>query len=378
MSVSIVLRTKRKPFKGNQTNNNNKRIYSVFSFSKKSGNLLGIDISSSAVKLLELSRKGSDYRVDSYAVSGLPEGVTSERDINEAEKVGEAIRQAVKNSRTKSRRCALGIPSSMAINKIISIPASIPAAELEAQISLEAEQYIPYPMDEVNFDFEVLGPSETSSEMVDVLIAGTRTENVEVRLAAAEMAGLKVEIVDLESNAVELLFKTMINDLEKHEVVAAVDFGASMTGINVFENGKVVFSREQVFGGRQLTEEISQRYGLSYAESGLAKKNGNLPEGYVSEVLDPFRENMVRQVQRFLQFYYASTQNEKVDKVLLSGGCASIPGIDEQIQELVGIPTALANPFANVVLHSKVNPARFTSDIPAMLVPAGLALRGVE
>ncbi len=350
----------------------------MFSFSKKSGNLLGIDISSSAVKLLELSRKGSDYRVDSYAVSGLPDGVTSERDINEAEKVGEAIRQAVKNSRTKSRRCALGIPSSMAINKIITIPASIPASELEAQISLEAEQYIPYPMDEVNFDFEVLGPSETSSEMMDVLIAGTRTENVEVRLAAAEMAGLTVEIVDLESNAVELLFKTMINDLDKHDVVAAVDFGASMTGINVFEQGKVVFSREQVFGGRQLTEEISQRYGLSYAESGLAKKNGNLPEGYVAEVLDPFRENMVRQVQRFLQFYYASTQNEKVDKVLLSGGCASIPGIDEQIQDQIGIPTALANPFANVVLHSKVNPARFTNDIPAMLVPAGLALRGFE
>ncbi|KAG1660463.1 hypothetical protein GQR58_022007 [Nymphon striatum] len=260
---------------------------------------------SSAVKLLELSRKGSDYRVDSYAVSGLPDGVTSERDINEAEKVGEAIKQAVKNSRTKSRRCALG-------------------------------------------------PSETSSEMMDVLIAGTRTENVEVRLAAAEMAGLHVEIVDLESNAVELLFKTMINELDKHDVVAAVDFGASMTGINVFEQGKVVFSREQL------------------------KRMVTYHEGYVSEVLDPFRENMVRQVQRFLQFYYASTQNEKVDKVLLSGGCASIPGIDEQIQELIGIPTALANPFANVVLHSKVNPARFTSDIPAMLVPAGLALRGFE
>ena len=222
----------------------------MFSLSKKSGNLLGIDISSSAVKLIELSRKGSNYRVDSYAVSGLADGVTSERDINEAEKVSEAIKQAVKNSRTKSRRCALGIPSSMSINKIISIPASIPTSELEAQISIEAEQYIPYPMDEVNFDFEVLGPSETSKEMMDVLIAGTRTENVEVRLAAAEMAGLNVEIVDLESNAVELLFKTMINDLDKHDVVAAVDFGASMTGINVFEHGKVVFSREQVFGGR--------------------------------------------------------------------------------------------------------------------------------
>ena len=350
----------------------------MFSFSKNKGDLLGIDISSSAVKLIELSRKGNDYRVDSYAVTSLPEGVTSERDINEAEKVGEAIKQVVKNSRTKSRRCALGIPSSMAINKIISIPASIPASELEAQISLEAEQYIPYPMEEVNFDFEVLGPSENSAEMLDVLIAGTRTENVEVRLAAAEMAGLDVEIVDLESHAVELLFKTMIDDMEKHDVLAAVDFGASMTGINVFENGKVVFSREQVFGGKQLTQEISQRYGLSYSEAGLAKKNGSLPEGYIPEVLDPFRENMVRQVQRFLQFYYASSQKDKVDKVLLSGGCASIPGIDEQIQEVIGIPTALANPFANVVLHSKVNPARFTSDIPAMLVPAGLALRGFQ
>ena len=348
----------------------------MFSLSNNKGGLLGIDISSSAVKLIELSRKGDDYRVDSYAVTSLPEGVTSERDINEAEKVGEAIKQAVKNSRTKSRRCALGIPSSMAINKIITISASFPATELEAQISLEAEQYIPYPMDEVNFDYEVLGPSETSSEMIDVLIAGTRTENVEVRLAAAEMAGLDVEIVDLESHAVELLFQTMIDDMEKYDVVATVDFGASMTGINVFENGKVVFSREQVFGGKQLTQEISQRYGLSYPEAGLAKKNGNLPEGYIPEVLDPFRENMVRQVQRFLQFYYASTQKDKVDKVLLSGGCASIPGIDEQIQEAIGIPTALANPFTNVVLHSRVNPARFTSDIPAMLVPAGLALRG--
>ena len=351
----------------------------MFSLSSKKGNLLGIDISSSAVKLIELSRsKGDNYRVDSYAVTSLAEGVTSERDINQAEEVGEAIKQVVKKSRTKSRRCALGIPSSQAINKIITIPASIPASEMEAQVSLEAEQYIPYPMDEVNFDFEVLGPSATSSEMVDVLIAGTRTENVEVRLAAAEMAGLEVEVIDLESHAVELLFKTMIDDLDKHEVLATVDFGASMTGINVFENGKVVFSREQVFGGKQLTQEITQRYGLTYAEAGFAKKTGNLPEGYIPEVLDPFREDMVRQVQRFLQFYYASTQKDKVDKVLLSGGCASLPGIDEQIQEVIGIPTALANPFANVVLHSKVNPARFTSDIPAMLVPAGLALRGFE
>lgn len=350
----------------------------MFSFTNKKGSLLGIDISSSAVKLIELSRKGSKFRVDSYAVASLPEGAANERDIHEAALVGEAIKKVLKNSRTKSRRCALGIPSSMAINKVISVPSSIPATELEAQISMEAEQYIPYPMEEVNFDFEVLGESASSPEMMDVLLAATRTENVEVRLAAAEMAGLEVDIVDLESHAMELLFSTMVDDVGKHDVLAVVDFGASMTGINVFEKGKVVFSREQVFGGKQLTQEIMQRYGLSYAEAGLAKKNGNLPEGYIPEVLEPFKENMVRQVQRFLQFYYASTQQEQIDKILLSGGGASISGIDEQIQAAIGISTALANPFSRVVLNSKVNPARFTSDIPAMLVPTGLALRGFE
>ncbi|HFC92009.1 MAG TPA: pilus assembly protein PilM [Leucothrix mucor] len=349
----------------------------MFSIGGKKGNLLGIDISSSAVKLIELSRKGNNYRVDSYSVASLPEGAAFERDIIEADPVGEAIRKVIKNSRTKSRHCALGIPSSMAINKIIAMPDSIPASEMEAQIEMEAEQYIPYPMDEVNFDFEIVGPSATSG-MVDVLLGATRTENVEVRLAAAEMAGLTVDVVDLESNAIELLFSNLVNDISDHETVAVVDFGASMTGINVFEKGHVAFSREQVFGGKQLTEEIMQRYGLPYSEAGLAKKNGNLPEGYIPEVLDPFRENMVRQVQRFLQFYHASTQQGKVEKLLLSGGCASIPGIDEQIQEATGIPVSLANPFSNMVLNGRVNPARFTSDIPAMLVSTGLALRGLE
>lgn len=350
----------------------------MFSFGRNSGNLLGIDISSSAVKLIELSRKGNEYRVDSYAVASLPEGAAFERDIIEADPVGEAIRKVIKNSRTKSRHCALGIPSSMAINKVISMSDTIPTGEMEAQIALEAEQYIPYPMDEVNFDFEILGPSAENPGMVDVLLGATRTENVEVRLAAAEMAGLNVDIVDLESHAVELLFHKLVDDISDYNTVAVVDFGASMTGINVFEKGRVAFSREQVFGGKQLTEEIMQRYGLPYSEAGLAKKNGNLPEGFIPEVLDPFRENMVRQVQRFLQFYHASTQENRVEKLLLSGGCSSIPGIDEQIQEATGIPVSLANPFSNMVLNGKVNPARFTSDIPAMLVSTGLALRGLE
>lgn len=349
----------------------------MFSLRKKS-NMLGIDISSSAVKLIELSQSGRKMRLESYSVFPLPEGSIQDRDVLNPEPVGEAIRRVVKNSGTKSRRCALGIPSSVAISKIISLPASLSGSDLESNITLEAEQHIPYPMDEVNFDFEVLGESRHSSDSMDVLLAATRSENVEARVAAAEIAGLKVDIVDLESHSLELLFSTLVQDVDENAVVAVVDFGASMTGMTVFENSKVTFSREQAFGGKELTEEIMQRYGLSLEEAGLAKKTGGLPEGYIPEVLDPFRDNMVRQVNRFLQFYYASTQQSKVDKILLSGGSASIPGIDEQIQASINIPTMLVNPFGDMSLSSRINPTRFTNDIPALLVAAGLSLRGFD
>lgn len=350
----------------------------MFSFYSKKESLLGLDISSSAIKLVEMTRKGRDYRIESYAVAPLPEGAANEKDIVEPEPVGEAIRRALRDSRTRLKRCALAIPTSMAISKIIPMSASIPPAEMEAQMAMEAEQHIPYPMNEVNYDFEVLGSSVHTPDAVDVLLAATRSENVEVRVAAAEIAGLTVEIVDTETHALEKVLRTLTSELEQNESVAVVDFGATMTGISVFEQGRLTFSREQAFGGRQLTEEIMHRYGLSWQEAGLAKKEGNLPENYVSEVLEPFKDNMVRQLHRFLQFYYASSQRDSVAQVLICGGCARIPGIDEQIQAVIGTPVRVVNPFTRVGLGAKVSPVRFTNDMQALLVAAGLSLRGLE
>ena len=350
----------------------------MFSFYSRKENLIGLDISSSAVKLVEMSRKGRDYRIDSYAVAPLPEGASNDKDIIEPEPIREAIRQVIRDSRTKLKRCALAIPTSMAINKIITMSASIPMTELEAQMAMEAEQHIPYPMHEVSYDFEVLGPSATSKDTVDILLAATRSENVEVRVAAAEMAGLSVEIVDTEAHALEKVLRHLTTELDQHESVAIVDFGASMTGISVFEHGRISFSREQAFGGKMLTTEIMHRYGLTWQDAGLAKKEGNLPENYIPEVLEPFKENMVRQLHRFLQFYYASSQRDSVSQVLVCGGCTRIPGIDEQIQAAIGIPTRVVNPFAKVSLGSKVSPSRFTNDMQALLVAAGLSLRGLE
>ncbi|PID49727.1 MAG: fimbrial assembly protein [Proteobacteria bacterium] len=349
----------------------------MFSFSRKP-NLLGIDISSSAIKLVEMGRKGREYRIESYAVAPLPEGISNEKDIIEPEPIGEAIRKALKESRTRLKHCALAIPTSMAINKIITLQASIPASEMEAQIAIEADQHIPYAMEEVSYDFEVLGPSLNNPETVDVLLAGTRSENVEVRVAAAEMAGLTVDIVDTETHALEKVLRVLTNELDQYDSVAVVDFGATMTSITVFEQGRLTFSREQTFGGRQLTEQIMQRYGLTWQEAGLAKKEGNLPENYISEVLDPFKDNMVRQLHRFLQFYYASSQKDGVSQVLISGGCARVPGIDEQIQSVIGTPVKIINPFIQVGLGNRVSPLRFTNDMQALLIAAGLSLRGLD
>lgn len=359
----------------------------MFSSSQKKG-LLGIDISSSAVKLIELKqKKGNHYQIESYSVVPLPEGASEEDSIALVEPVAECIKKAVKDSRTKLKNCALAVPASGVINKIITIPADVPEMEHEIHVRLEAEQYIPYPIEEVHIDFEVQGPAPHAQGMLEVKLVATRQENVDLRVSAAEMAGLKVDIVDIESYVLERVINTMTPEFDRlaasegndeRHVIGVVDFGAVMCNLVVFENGEMIFSQEHAFGGKQLTSEIMQRYGLNWQQAGAAKKQGDLPESYIPEVLEPFKERLTQQVERFLQLYYAASHHGQLDKILLAGGTSLIPGMDEQIQQISNVPTALANPFVDCVLAKRVNPVRFNNDIPAMLIAAGLSLRGLD
>ncbi|MDX1594292.1 MAG: pilus assembly protein PilM [Gammaproteobacteria bacterium] len=343
--------------------------------------MVGLDISSTAIKLLELSRSGGRYRVESYTVEPLPANSVVEKSIADVEAVGEAIRRAVKRSGTKSKHAAVAVAGSAVITKVISMPASIGDDEMESQISLEADQYIPYPLDEVNLDFEVLGPSTKNPERVDVLLAASRSENVESRTAAAELGGLTARIVDVEAFAMEnafALIAEMMEDGGAGRTIAVVDIGATMTTLNVMHDRKSIYTREQVFGGKQLTEEIQRRYGLSYEEAGLSKKQGGLPDNYIPEVLEPFKESMVQQVGRSLQFFFSSSPYNGVDHIVLAGGCASIPDIDELIAQKTGTETSIANPFANMSLSGKVRPESLSSDAPSMMIACGLALRSFD
>ena len=350
-------------------------------FSKKSNTLLGIDISSTSVKLLELSQSGNRYRVESYAVEPLPANAGVEKNIVELEGVGEALTRVLVKARTNVRNAAVAVAGSAVITKTIEMDAGLSDDELESQMKLEADQYIPYPLEEVAIDFEVQGYSTRNPERVDVLLAACRKENVEVREAALALAGLSARVVDVEAYALERSFGLIAAQLSNNQeklIVAVVDIGTMMTTLSVLHNGRIIYTREQLFGGRQLTEEIQRRYGLSMGEAGLAKKQGGLPDDYHSEVLQPFKDAVVQQVSRSLQFFFASGQYHEVDYIMLAGGTASIAGLDNLIQQRLGTPTLVANPFADMALSSKVNAGALASDAPALMIACGLALRSFD
>ena len=261
------------------------------------------------------------------------------------------------------------------------MPASLSEDEMEAQLELEADQYIPYALDEVSLDFIVQGPTEKAMDMVDVLLVASRRENVGDRVAALELAGIKAEVVDVESYAVEhsakLVFEQLpVNQLD--QVIAVADVGATVTTLNVLHGQRIIYTREQGFGGKQLTEEIQRRYGLSYEEAGLAKKHGGLPDNYGPEVLEPFKNALAQQIGRSLQFFLSSSTHRNVDHVILAGGSASIPGVDRYVEESLGIPTLVANPFVNMTTSPRIKAQNLTNDAPSLMTACGLALRSFD
>ncbi|MGN6480713.1 pilus assembly protein PilM [Luteibacter sp.] len=349
-------------------------------FTPKAAPLIGVDISSTAVKLLQLSEAGGRYRVEHYAVEPLPPNAVVEKNIVEVEAVGEAIRRALARSGAKVKHAAAAVAGSAVITRIIPMSADLSEDDLEGQIQVEANQYIPYPIEEVSLDFEVLGPVRDNPEMNNILLAASRTENVDMRIAALDLGGLTARVVDVEAFAMENAFAMVADQLavSRDALVAVVDIGATMTTLAVLKNQRTIYSREQVFGGKQLTDEIMRRYGLSYEEAGRAKRKGGLPESYEMEALEPFKESLVQQVSRLLQFFFAGSEYSRVDQVVLAGGCAAIEGITEILEQQLGVPCVVANPLARMSLSSRVQAQTLAQDAPALMIAVGLAMRSFD
>ncbi|MEX1058599.1 MAG: type IV pilus assembly protein PilM, partial [Natronospirillum sp.] len=322
---------------------------------KKNKAMLGVDISSTSIKILELSRSGLQYRVEGFAVEPLPENAVVEKHINDVEAVGNTIARALQKIRTRTKMAACAVSGSSVITKTIDMNATLSADDIEEQIILDADQYIPFSMDEVALDFDIVGVSSRNASQVEVHLAASKKDIVEDRQLALEAAGLTAMVVDVEIYSLLRTFSVLLPQMEgqvrasesaSELTLAVMDIGHTMTTLTVMSGERIIYTREQVFGGKQLTEEIMRRYGVSQAEAGLAKKQGGLPDDYVSEVLEPFKEAAVQQVARSLQFFFASTDYNDVDCIFMAGGSSAIAGLPSMVEEKIGTPTRVANPFA--------------------------------
>jgi type IV pilus assembly protein PilM len=348
-------------------------------FSSKPAPLIGLDISSSSVKLVELSRdKSGNLVLERCAIEPLERGWVTDGNVEKFDEVAEAMRKVVKKSGTKTKNVAMALPPSAVITKKIILPGGLSEQELEIQVEAEANQYIPFSLDEVSLDFCVVGPSASSAGDVEVLIAASRKEKVQDRQGLAEAAGLKPVIIDVESYSSRLAVARLIETLPKNgvdSIVALFEVGGFTTSMQVIRNDEVLYDRDQAFGGAQLTQLIVRQYGFSPEEAETKKRSGDLPEDYESGVLRPFVDSMAQEVARALQFFFTSTPYNKIDYIMLGGGSAALPGLTEAVTQQTSFACSLANPFEGMSISDTIREKKMRREAPSYLTSCGLALR---
>lgn len=359
----------------------------------KKNRLLGIDISPSAVKLVELGLSDGQPRVEAIALEALHENDLEDRHPSNIEAVADAVRKAHKASGSRLKHAAIAIPTSSVINRLVQLPVDLSESELEAAVEAEAAHYIPYPLTEVYLDFEVRGISRASRDQQDVVVVATRREYVDVRETVLEEAGLKVDVVDVEAYALENVFARLSRHLYfanasenglssrlQNLRTALVDIGSAMTTVYVLQGEQMVFSREQAIGCDQLTQSIAETYDMPKERAEVAKRTGELPEDYPNRVLNPFSEAVAEQVATALQFFYSSSHYNSIDGMMLMGGGGLIVDINKIIARRVNVPVTVANPFETMEYAKRggVANARILREACLFNVASGLALRNLS
>jgi type IV pilus assembly protein PilM len=348
-------------------------------FNPKLRPLIGVDISSTAVKMVELVDDGKGQpRVERYAIEPLPKEAVLDGNLASLESVADTLQRCWKRLGTSTRFVALALPTSAVITKKITLPGNLREQDMEIQVESEANQYIPFALEEVNLDFQVIGPAPGSPDDVEVLLAASRKEKVEDRVAAAELAQLKPVVMDVEAYAIQVAYELVIKQLPREgvdQIVALVDVGASAMKITIMKDNQQLYAREQAFGGSQLTDEIMRVYGMGPDEAENLKRSGTPPDNYGAEILHPFIENMAQEVARALQFFFTSTPFNEVHHILLAGGSALVPGVAEIVGQRTNVNTLLADPFAGMAISPRIRAKQLAADAPSLLVACGLALR---
>ena len=341
--------------------------------------MMGLDISSSSVKLVELGQNSSgQYVLERLAAQPLEKGWITDGQIERYEEVVEAVRLLVARSGTSTRRVVMAMPQAAVITKKIILPAGLREDEMEVQVEAEANQYIPFSLDEVSLDFCIIGPSPASMDDVEVLIAASRKDRVQDRQGLAESAGLQPVVLDIESHASRLAISRWTACLPRQgqdALVALFEIGADNTGLKVLCNDELLYDRDQAFGGSQLTALISRQYGMTFDEAERKKIEGGLPQEYTTDLQEPFVDSLAQEIGRALQYFFTSTPHHKVDYVLLAGGTSTLPGLKDRVTDLTGFEAMVVNPFDLMQVGSSVPQDRLERDAPSFLIACGLAMR---
>jgi type IV pilus assembly protein PilM len=349
-------------------------------FGRKSVPVIGLDIGSSSIRVLQLSEQGSSYRIEHFAIEPVSAGAVAEKSVQDIEAVSGAIERAVQSSGSRSKACAIAVSGSAVFTKTISLPSNLAEADVESQVQIEANQYVPYPLDEVSLDFEVLGKSRRNADMIDILLAASKSENVESRQDALETVGLTARVVDVEAFAIANSFELMRerDGLSKNEAVGVFDIGYDLTTLLVLRGGRVIYTRDHPFGGHQLLEETMRRYEMTSEQASFYERGEQGPEDFEDEVLEPFQLNIVHQISRALQFFASSNEYSPISTIYLSGGSASLRGLASMVQQELGLTTRVADPVTGLDVAPSVASATLQRNAPSLMVAMGLALRGFD
>jgi type IV pilus assembly protein PilM len=348
-------------------------------FNPKLRPLVGVDIGSTSIRMVELVDMGKGVpRIERYAIEPLPRGAVVDGNMSGLDEIVESMQRCWRKLGTRTRNVALALPTAAVITKKITLPANLREQEMEIQVESEANQYLPFALEEVNLDFQVMGPSPTDPEHVEVLLAASRKERIDDRVAVAEMAGLKPVVMDMEAYAIQAAYELVLKHLPQQglgQVIALIDVGSDVTKVTMTHNGQQLYAREQAFGGAQLTDSIARVYGVSPDEAEKMKCSGAHPDNYEAEVLHPFVANMAEEAARALQFFLSSTPHYEVHHIILAGGSVLVPGAAEAVRLQTGVNTLLADPFAGMAIAPGVKARQLAMDAPSLLVACGLALR---
>ncbi|WP_425171021.1 type IV pilus assembly protein PilM [Legionella sp.] len=341
---------------------------------------LGLDITSTAVKILEISWDGETLCMERYGREALPPHAMDGTVIKDVNIIAFCIKKLCDRLQINSKQVVLAVPDAAVITRIVQINDGLNDEDMEELIVIEAEKYIPYPINEINFDFEILGASEKNPLLLDVLIVATRAENVTNRVEIVTRAGLNAVAVDVESYAVERAAQHLTKNLPSSgpdKTIAIIDIGANYTHLFVLHAMKLIYSRDEEFGGKQLIEAIAEHYNMTFEQAALAKEQGQLPIDYEVLILEPFKENVLVHIKRMLHFFYSSCREEEVDSILLAGGLSQLPGLVVLIQEQLGIEVSVINLFSHMRFGKMIRLESINNDAPSFMVACGLALRNI-